>query len=135
MLAVAHALQGGVRLALPAGAHHQQFGVFDGAAVGNWHDRAFWYPQNPLAHGDFRVVQHAAAIERDFASGGHGGVNDHLRAVHVAGEGRNEDTAGRVADNIVERLLQRAFCGHAAFDVSVAAIAEQQQHAGVAQLA
>ena len=103
MVAVCHAAERGHRLALGAGRHEDD--LLRGQVVG-----LLGVDQDAVGHlevaevgGDAHVAHHRAAHERDATLVRVGGVDDLLDAVHVAGKGRDDDAAGGVREQPVER--------------------------------
>jgi hypothetical protein len=134
MIALAHALQGGIWFALAAGAHDKQLVRRDARGLLHRNYCAFWHSEYALPNRNLRVSQHTAAVQRHVTSGSNGSIYDHLRTVHIAGEHRYKDAARGLGDNIVEGFLQGVFCGRTTFGIGVAAVAQQQEHAFIAKL-
>ena len=95
-------LPGGHRLALRTGRHVDALGGRQLADALEVHDDALRDRQVALLLRDAHVALHGAAHEGHATPVVGGGVDDLLDAVHVGGEGCNDDLAGGLAEHLIE---------------------------------
>ena len=130
-----HAVEGGHILALGAGGHDDQTVRGDGPDLGDVHQRILRDGQIAQLARDLEDVFHAPARDRHLASVPPRQVQNGLDAVHVRGEGRDDDPLVAAAELTVEVLSHQIFRGRVAGALDVRGVAEQGQNALVAQLA
>ena len=135
MLAVGHAGKRGERLALGAGAQHDDLVVVDAVNVEGVDDVLVGDVEVAELAGDLGVVDHGAARHHDLAAHGDGGVADLLQAVDVAREGRDEDAALGVLDDVAQVGADRGLGLGEAGPGGVGGVGQQQVDAQGAELA
>src|SRR5688572_26481551 len=78
---------------------------------------------------DLRVLDHAAAHERDLAIELRGQIDDDLHPVEARRERRDDDLAFGAREDLLERVLDVGFRSGIAAAIDVGAVAEHRQHA------
>ena len=121
-----HARQGGHRLALGAGRHVDALGGRQFTDTLEVHDDALGDRQVSFLLGDAHIALHGAAHERDATPVVSSGINNLLDAVHVRGEGGDDDLAGCLAENLVEDRANLAFGRDKARDQGIRGVHHEQ---------
>ena len=85
--------------------------------------------------GDLHHALHGAADDDHFTAGGLGGVRDRFQARDVGGESRDGDAALGGLHQLHDGGGDLGLRGRAPFPHRIGGIADQRQHAGIAQLA
>ena len=93
------------RFALDTGTDHHDFLVFHVGDAGDRHERALRDSHKAVADRHFQRTDHAAAVHGHLLVVVHGGVDDHLDAVHVGREQADKDPARRIVHDIDEALF------------------------------
>ena len=86
-------------------------------------------------HGDAQDVFHAAPGDRHLAPVLDRNVDDLLQAVHVGGEGRDDDALVTAEEELVKAHADAAFRLGVAGTLHIGGIAQQREHALVTELA
>ena len=133
MVAHRHPAQHRGRLALAAGRQHHKLAGRDVVALAQVDQRAFGRTEVADLGRDLQVLIHAAAGHGHLAPEPVGDV-DHLpQPGQVRGEGRDDDPAGRLADQLLEVLADHRLGAGPAAILDADAVREQRQHALVAK--
>jgi hypothetical protein len=86
-------------------------------------------PQVPEALGDLRILDHAAADERDLAIELRREVDQNLHTIDARRERRDDDAAGGAREDLLERLDHLELRAGEAAAIDVGAVGEERQHA------
>ncbi|CAH0327150.1 hypothetical protein SRABI128_05814 [Microbacterium sp. Bi128] len=134
VVAVGHAGQGGHGLTLGAGGHQHNPVVRQVVDVLDVDQDPGRDLQVAQFRGDGHVPDHGAAHEGNLAVVVGGGVENLLDAVHVRGEGRDDDALGGLPEQPVQGGPDFLLGGGEAGDVGIGRIRHEQVHAFFAQL-
>ena len=130
-----HAVQGGHVLALGAGGDHHDLVLRQGFDLRQIHQRVLRRGDVVQLHGDLEHVLHAASGDGHLAAVAVGGLEHGLEPVQVGGEGGEDDPLLAVLELPVEVVRHAHLRGGVALALHVGGVAQQRQHAPVAQLA
>ena len=130
-----HAVQGGHVLALGAGGDHHHLVLRQGFDLGQVHQGVLRRLDVVQIHGDLDHVLHAAAGDGHLAAVAVGGLEHRLEPVQVGGKGGEDDPLVAILELPVEVVRHAHFRGGVALPLHVGGVAQQRQHAPIAQLA
>ncbi len=130
-----HAGQGGHGLALAAGGDDAHLVLGQGLDVVQVHQHAVGDVHIAQLGGHLHGVLHAAAGDRHLAAIAGGHVDDLLDAVHVGGEGGDDDALLAAPEQGVKGGAHAALAAGIAGALHVGGVGQQGQHALLAQLA
>ena len=129
-----HAGQGGHGLALAAGGNDADLVLGQALDVGQIHQHAVGNVHIPQLGGHLHGVLHGAAGDRHLAAVPGRHVDDLLDAVHIRGEGGDDDALLAAAEQGVKGVAHAALALGKAGALHVGGVGQQGQHALLAQL-
>ena len=135
MVVERHARERRERLALAAGGEDEDLLGPVVVDLGELDHRPVRHLEDAEVAGDVDVLDHRAAGDGELAAVQVGDLDGLLHAVDVRGEAGDDDAALGLGEDLVERLADDGLGRRGALVLGVGGVAEQRQHALLAQRA